>query len=74
MIFFYSFPTASLWIFKDETLKMLLTRQPVSKKVEKKKKLKVKKIAHLPAGFQDPAPSSSSTSKKQQLEPSQSKS
>ena len=75
MLFFYSFPTASLSIIKDETLKMLLTHQPVSKKVKKKKrKWKWKKIAHLPAGFQDLAPSSSSTSKRQQLEPSQSKS
>ena len=38
MIFFYSFPTASLWIIKDETLKMLLTHQPVSKKVKEKKR------------------------------------
>ena len=37
MIFFYSFPTASLWIIKDETLKMLLTHQPVSSEVEREK-------------------------------------
>ena len=51
MIFFYSFPTASLWIFKDETLKMLLTRQPVSKKVEKKEEVESEKNRSLTSRF-----------------------